>query len=720
MSLKHSIKIQNFKLPACRSLSVGRKISLGIVLSASFFVFMPSADASVITRAPNNLGLVGYWSFDEGRGDTATDLSGYQNNANLEGGFDWVSGRVGGAVDFGGTGNYGLVDTTSGDVLDISDDITLSVWVTWNSFPGNYNYIISKNLSGGYADQQWGMVGRSSGDLEFVWNGSARLAVGLTWEENRWYHLVATKDGSSITLYRDGEEVGTATHDSTPDFKRWLNFGRRSDSSDGTAGTLFWDGMVDEVRIYNRGLSASEVEGLYENSRGVVLGATPRSVTNGLVGHWTFDGPHLTNTTAIDVAGSNDGTRNGTVARPGRIGQALEFDGVSDYILIDSNSLIPTNDDFTIAFWADTNVTPNGDHRVAIGTGPTSGERNYIYTTTTFGAANNQLRVWFGAEMLVGSDLRGAGWKHIVVKREGDNWTLYEDADVIDTATVSGSIPSHSETEIGGGSVDNRFHSGSLDDVRIYNRALSESEIGNIYTATKPSPLNVSPTGALTDGLVGHWTFAGPDVDGTTVYDVTGNEGDVSIANNARPAIGIMGQGFSFNGNTSDHLHANDPSEALVVGTDDWSVATWIKTSGYHGSNNHSGVITSGASSNSTPGWAFLLLDNNRLRFRLYMGDEENHISQNSASISGGFANNEWRHIGVTVKRDGDLIFYLDGEVVSSHDFSALNNFDIPAGTSLRIARWAGWYFNGDMDDVRVYNRVLSADEITRLYNMGR
>ena len=201
---------------------------------------------------------------------------------------------------------------------------------------------------------------------------------------------------------------------------------------------------------------------------------------------------------------------------------SLEFDGEGNHVEITEN-IIPVDSDFTIEFWltVDSNV-PDYDDIVVIGTGPNSEDRIYFYSSTTFGGAEDQFRLWCASlgEILIGSDIRGKEWVHIAVVRSGNNWTLYEDGQEIDTNSISGSLSSHSETEFGGGSMDSRWHWGKLSDVRIWDTARTQTEIAdNMY----------SRLAGTETGLVGYWKL--DEGTGTTAGDSAGtNDGTISGA----------------------------------------------------------------------------------------------------------------------------------------------------------------------------------------------
>lgn len=119
---------------------------------AAFFALPPDASAAVIRRAPNNLGLVGYWSFDDARGSMATDFSGNNNDGtltNMDQATDWVSGKKGGALDFDGSDDY--VDT--GDTTNYqTGSFTLSAWIKPDDVSNNGQRIITDDSNGnGYS-----------------------------------------------------------------------------------------------------------------------------------------------------------------------------------------------------------------------------------------------------------------------------------------------------------------------------------------------------------------------------------------------------------------------------------------------------------------------------------------------------------------------------------------------------------------------------------------
>jgi hypothetical protein len=254
---------------------------------------------------------------------------------------------------------------------------------------------------------------------------------------------------------------------------------------------------------------------------------------------------------------------------------------------------------------------------------------------------------------------------------------------------------------------------GKLDDVRIYGRALSESEVQDLYNDTKHTVINASQNDRMTDGLVGMWSFNGPDLDGTTATDVSGNGNDGTLQNGPAPAIGKVGQGLEFDG-SDDWV---DMNSSLIVGANEGTIGGWVYINEW--TNRYAGIYhcATGAS------WS-------NLRVVLFRYSYNNQIL---ASISDGSSYlgtggpktpelniNQWYHIIFTY--DGNYArMYLDGEEVDSVATSIVPGAFTPSTTGIGWnAEYSSRFHDGLIDEVRIYDRALSESEIKRLYKMGR
>ena len=229
---------------------INRTLRQTFVLAIIATVLMATNSAEA--RQAITDGLVSYWSFnkDTVTGKTVKDIFG-ANDGTMDGNVEVVNGKVGEALKFSG----GHVDCGAGnDLTDIGDQLTLEMWIKpekagWAiiagiSRSGNNSYVIA------WSDQT---------RIDFnLWNGALE-----TWpfhslaqpDVNIWSHVAGVYDGSKAIIYINGEE------DSNKKFEGAIkhngeNFWMGARKSDG----LPYNGLLDELRLYNRGLSQAEIE----------------------------------------------------------------------------------------------------------------------------------------------------------------------------------------------------------------------------------------------------------------------------------------------------------------------------------------------------------------------------------------------------------------------------------------------------------------------------
>ncbi|MFH1726777.1 MAG: LamG-like jellyroll fold domain-containing protein [Elusimicrobiota bacterium] len=199
-------------------------------------------------------GKVSQWKFDEGEGTTAGDSVG-DNHGTLYDGPVWTAGQVGGALSFDGSNDY--VQAPNSPSLDITEAITVEAWV--------------------YAQAGWDIhvAGKEESFLLWVQGGTANFEIRPPsgWWRNpydmnpagrtpipygQWFHLVGTFDGSWVKVYLNGAYANGVAHDGTMQsnpnpIRIGMVYGHR-----------YFNGMIDEVAIYDRALSPAEIQASYE------------------------------------------------------------------------------------------------------------------------------------------------------------------------------------------------------------------------------------------------------------------------------------------------------------------------------------------------------------------------------------------------------------------------------------------------------------------------
>ena len=187
------------------------------------------------------------------------------------------------------------------------------------------------------------------------------------------------------------------------------------------------NGSIDDARIYDRALSASEIQQLYTLGAGTHVNTSSAnlqdgsSLSQGLVGLWTFDGSDISGSTIYDLSGNgNDGANNGAVPTIGKLGQALSFDGSSSYVSVAGGNL-PSglNAPFTVAAWVKT--TSLGQFGFIAGWGT-----NLNYPALALLASNACLNVWDISTVCVPIPSSDAShWVFLVATFDGTYGDIY-------------------------------------------------------------------------------------------------------------------------------------------------------------------------------------------------------------------------------------------------------------------------------------------------------
>lgn len=235
---------------------------IAIVVLVTAFGFSGTAHAA----------LVGHWPFDVDGDDPTLDVSGNGND-----------GTLGDAVSPDTTndpayvcpstapvpGNVCNLDFATGEFVRVSNSpdlrpthITVSAWVRNDGTPTTFDYILTKNLTGGFGSYAF-YTGGGAGLFFYVSGATFHLspfAPPAIWD-GEWHHIAGTYDGVDVRLYVDGIEVGGGTP-----YAGGITYGVAVLGGDLTIGSwatftefFDWKGDIDDVRIYNAALNADEI-----------------------------------------------------------------------------------------------------------------------------------------------------------------------------------------------------------------------------------------------------------------------------------------------------------------------------------------------------------------------------------------------------------------------------------------------------------------------------
>jgi hypothetical protein len=466
------------------------------------------------------------------------------------------------------------------------------------------------------------------------------------------------------------------------------------------------------------------------------------ALSQGLVGYWPLDGAttNWTSNTTADLSGNgNTGTLTAmsTTSSPvaGKIGQAFKFNrntsSATNFIQVaDSASLKPGTNSFTVAFWLNPSINyPDGNNMNIIEKSIDSASPGWgIYRDT---GGNLKVRLGYttgSVDAAMGSfstNFATSTWTHavLVVNRSTNKAYWYKNGVAVGSQTDISAVTSMTNTQIldiGAGNqglgADNL--GGRLDDVRIYNRALSAQEVALLYAtgASKIGGAALPSTSTfnfgLNAGLVGYWPFDGATINWTTntTRDLSGNGNTgtlVSLATSTAAVPGRIGQALQFN-DTSSYVSV-PTSGSIPTGSTARTVCMWIYTNAASWVDNSNTVFEYGSGGTRT---AFGIDMNANPNIEFYMWADD-------LIINSGLPNVGWAHICATYNGATTLSAYVNGVLKGTRTLAGVLATTATAVNIGRSTAVGGSYFNGKIDDVRLYNRALSAQEIGQLYSIG-
>jgi len=425
----------------------------------------PIWPAEVVDQAPVTVDSpsrspIGHWGFNEGVGMVAVDTTGNNAPAQLINGPQWSEiGKIQGSLNFDGIDDYVTLGTSA---FELSTELTVAFWMRPSDmdFTG-YHAIIQRGawvypFTVTFRDRSLQTCIRTA-------SGTDWLASNAVIQPDRWYHVALTREDGARVMYLDGEIDIT---DPTPP-GGLLAAGAGYETTVGAwqaVGGAYFKGHIDDLRIYNAALSASDIRQLYKNGC--------RSA------EWAIDG--FSGTTAPDDSGNNN---PGTLANgPLWSGGQIRLDGINDKVDCGAGAQLNQTSSLTLCAW----ICPDhygliGDARIVDKGDSPAGFAFYLKN-------DGRLAYMAGsAEVVSDADaVRLNEWQHVAVSYSdaSDTVTFYVDGQPAGTVTSYQTNPTDSLKSsliLGNNTALTCGFKGMLTDVRIYSRALEASEIKAIY-----------------------------------------------------------------------------------------------------------------------------------------------------------------------------------------------------------------------------------------------
>lgn len=668
-----------------------------------------------IETPPGN--LVAHYKFNENNGSSIHDSI---NNATgtVYNGATWVKTNLGVGLSLGGGGSNDYI-SLSNQPLNNATVWSISTELKYIHLARVYEFFLGQN------DQTTGkiLLGHN-GYISFRGTNGTYYDFSTTSAEinNLDSNLIFISNGTTIKLYIDGIYKSSIAPASTS-----INIDSIGNAWTDTVWTSAF--VINELKIYNTALTDDQIKQDYNRGSSVNfsvdkldVGSTSASALYCVPGstdpcsppiaEWNFE-ESIGNTAYDSSSNSNNGILSGaTLPRwsIGKIGSALTFNGINNYVVLPTSGGSDTKgnlgfadtDNFTISLWYKGSDTGTGD--TSLGKTLVGRNSNDIYANFVVnGGYVEYIHFNGGWQHNIKSSFQVTDnkWHYIsYVNYSNETGDLYIDG-VKQISGLSSSIDSatryfKADNLMSG--YNNKYTSGELDQVRIYDYARTPAQIAWDYNQGAP---------------VGHWKL--DECQGTTIHDSSnnnnhgtlsigagGSQSSVGTCNTSSTAWGIGATGKINSSLSLDGTDDKATAGTITVGTN-MTISAWIKKNISTGqksffSNRNGGNVYFGLTSTQ-----IFLYDNAA-------------SPPNINSSSGTVAIGQWQHIVAT--SDGTTTnFYLNGVLVKS---SPQNR----TGSTGTIG--IGWdpsigteYWDGQIDDVRIYNYALTSDQIKQIYNGG-
>lgn len=662
-----------------------------------------------------------YWNADEGFGTTVNDASGNGNsgtrtNATWQTEDMCVSGKC---LYFDGTGDY--VSRSADADLDFAaaDSFSIGGWFRHAPKTSGTEVLIARHNTTG-TDGGFKIYMESDGDITCGIDRDSTFSpedsvtsTAATYDDNQWHHVACVKNGtSSLTLYIDGNSVGTPDV-SIASTGTYANADTVYVGIDGDGSSNAFTGFIDDVKIYRYARSAAQVAADTQRVSGlrgaaVVMGAADNALLNdGLIGYWKMDEASWTvNCSTGSVLDSSGNGLHGLACpnstgpaggATGKFGKGGSFDGSNDYVSISDSAVLSPNT-ISISMWykpaalgsvGGAQTLIEHDHSAS----PWAG---FSIEYSTSNAIECYIRNQAGDNtyLYVNGITSTTTWYHIACTWDGTTAKLYVNGQLSSgsSASFSGTSTFNADSSLTIGTGDSGYGfmtEGLIDEVRLYNRALSKGEVEKLY-AWAPGPHVYLPFDE------GSGT--------TTVYDKSGNglHGTMNTFSENAWVPGKFGSALNFDG-ISDYITVPTTNFSST----DYTYEAWV----------YPKVLAVDDS-------FFTLHDGaggDELRIDVDDSPDFDVVSNGTGGVVNGTNDvvvNRWYHVAVT-RSGSEITLYINGVVNATGTDGTAYTIGSPLGIGADNSSTASKFFTGPIDEVRIYNYARTQQQVVEDMNGG-
>ena len=562
--------------------------------------------------------------------------------------------------------------------------------------------------------------------------GYSRLAATSTLASGQWHHLVGTWESGSMKLYLNGVLDASGSGPASiynPAYKTAVG----ADFDGGTPRRPF-DGMMADVRVYDKVLSLANVKEIYDDSKVII--PTKNDGSGGFIGQsnlkiWLplmegagtigYDGSGNGNNgigTNFDAgSGANADWLTGQTGCPQLItgyNRPMSFDGSDDWVDCGS-SPITSNSAFSWAAW----INPTGSSGTPFFLGTNvAGEAMVSYWDSSTGMV--RLGVW-GADRLYSTiAIPVNSWGHTCWTWDGTTLRAYTNGVAAGTATPAAFNIASNDMIIGAASASAQEFEGLINEVIVYDTALTLAQV-QALAATDPNggplppdPMSLSNSSDVVAYLRNDGNVTWTDRSGN------GNTGTVNgspdallfkqgINGSASTSTGRDGQGFPLKQKNVGAIGFNGSDDQITFGSftapdgeANLTISAWVKAGSV--SSSHHRIFSKEA-----------IIYVGRVAGNLSMYVGNGSVWTESSASLGSVTAGEWMHV-VYIKDGTTGRTYING-ANTGLTFTTLATLGTNAVTAYIGSSSTVQYWDGQIADVQIYNRALTYAEIQQNYN---